>query len=396
MIFNKFFHFVKGYVIIEVTGLYIERFLYICAKRGIELFNIGKKEDDRLLVCINISDFIRIKEIKRKTKTNIRIIKKCGLPFYIKKLKKRYALLIGMSVFIFLMFFSSLFIWSIEIKGDSEEKSMEVMRAVEKTGLSIGAYKPKLPDGNEMKSIILNNTDNIVWAWVYINGTKATVEFKEGILAPEVVDKTKPCDIIALRDGVITDVVEKNGRAWVKKDDAVLKGDVLIAGTIELQNAPMKTVHAIGDVYATTVHKKTTDVKLYEEIKEETGRKKEFKTLKLFSKCFNLFFDEKVGFDEYTQNEKLNELKIGNKLYLGVGIYKKTYKEVITKKVPISYDIAVEMGRNELEEKIAKELLPGSTIKTKQVEHEKIDDDTVRVSVTMEFTEKIGREIPIG
>ena len=131
MIFNKFFHFVKGYVIIEITGLYIERFLYICAKRGIELFNIGKKEDNKLLVCINISDFKKIKEIKRKTKTNLRIIKKCGLPFYIKKIKKRYALLIGMSIFIFLMFFSSLFIWSIEIRGDNDEKSIEIMKAVE-------------------------------------------------------------------------------------------------------------------------------------------------------------------------------------------------------------------------------------------------------------------------
>lgn len=396
MIFNKFFHFVKGYVIIEITGLYIERFLYICAKREIELFNIGKKEDNKLLVCINISDFKKIKEIKRKTKTNLRIIKKCGLPFYTKKIKKRYALLIGMSIFIFLMFFSSFFIWSIEIKGDNEEKSIEIMKAVEKTGLTIGAFKPGLPDGEEMKSIILNNTDNIVWTWVYINGTKATIEYKEGILPPKVVDKTKPCDIIALRDGVITEVIEKNGRAWVKKDDAVLKGDVLIAGTIEPQNAPMKTVHAIGEVYATTVHKKTTDVKLYKEIKEETGRKKEFKTIKLFSKCFNLFFDEKIGYNEYTEVEKLDELKIGNKLYLGVGIYKKIYKEVITKKVPISYDIAVEMGRNELEEKIAKELLPGAIIKTKQVTHEKIDDDTVRVSVTMEFTEKISAEKPIG
>lgn len=396
MNFNKFFQFVKGYVIIKVTGFYIERFLYICAKRGIEVFNIGKRSENGLVLCVSLLDFFRLKEISFKTKTNIRIIKKCGLPFYIKKLKKRYVLLVGLFLVAFMMFYSSLFIWSVEIKGDDEEIAEEVIKAVEKAGIVIGAYKPKLLEGEEIKSIILNNTDNLVWAWVYINGTKATIEYKSGILPPQMTDKTKPCDIIALRDGVITEVIEKNGRAWVKKDDAVLKGDVLIAGTIEYPDTPLKTVHAIGDVYASTWHKKSIEIKLYEEVSVPTGRKKEFKTLKIFSKCFDLFFDKKVGFDDYTITEKLNELKIGKKSYLGIGIYEKTYKEITKKRVPVTYDIAVEKGRNILEEEIAKELIPGALLKGKEVTDEKIDDETVKVTVTMEFTEKIGQERPIG
>ena len=102
-----------------------------------------------------------------------------------------------------------------------------------------------------------------------------------------------------------------------------------------------------------------------------------------------------MDFENYTISEKLSEMKIGEDNYLGIGIYEKTYREVSVERKPISYDLAVEKGRNDLEEKIAKELACGSRLTDKKVSHEMIDDETVKVTVTMEFIEKIGEEIPI-
>ncbi len=395
MFFNKIFHFVKGYVIIEITGFYIERFLYICAKRGIKLFSIGKRTENGVAACISISDFYRVRPVRFKTGTHIRIIKKCGLPFLIKQFKKRSFLIIGLLLVAIVMFISSNFIWSVEIRGDNDDLSHSVAAAVRKTGVHIGAYKPSLMEGESMKSIILNNTENLVWAWVYINGTKAVVEYKEGILPPKVVDKSSPCDIVARRDGLIVSIVEKSGRARVMKNDTVEKGDLLIAGTIDMSSGDYKTVHAIGDVYAYTWHEKSGEYKMYEDINTPTGKEKKFRTFKLFSKCFDLFFKDDVNFENYTVSEKLSEIKIGDDNYLGIGMYEKTYSEVTTKRKPISYDIAVEKGRNDLEEKIAKELACGSRLTDKKVFHEQIDNETVKVTVTMEFIEKIGEEIPI-
>ena len=395
MFFNKIFHFVKGYVIIEITGFYIERFLYICAKRGIKLFSIGKRTENGVAACISISDFYRVRPVRFKTGTHIRIIKKCGLPFLIKQFKKRSFLIIGLLLVAIVMFISSNFIWSVEIRGDNDDLSHSVAAAVRKTGVHIGAYKPSLMEGESMKSIILNNTENLVWAWVYINGTKAVVEYKEGILPPKVVDKSSPCDIVARRDGLIVSIVEKSGRARVMKNDTVEKGDLLIAGTIDMSSGDYKTVHAIGDVYAYTWHEKSGEYKMYEDINTPTGKEKKFRTFKLFSKCFDLFFKDDVNFENYTVSEKLSEIKIGDDNYLGIGMYEKTYSEVTTKRKPISYDIAVEKGRNDLEEKIAKELACGSRLTDKKVFHEQIDNETVKVTVTMEYIKKIGEEIPI-
>lgn len=395
MFLNKIFHFVKGYVIIRVTGFYIERFLYICAKRGIKLFRIGKKNENGVTACISISDFYRVRPVRFKTGTHIRIIKKCGLPFLIKKSKKRSFLIAGLLTAAVVMFVSSQFIWSVEIQGNNEELSRSVAEAVKKTGVCIGAYKPSLMEGESIKSIILNNTDNIVWTWVYIKGTKAVVEYKEGILPPKVVDKSVPCDIAACRDGLIMSVVEKNGRARVKKNDTVEKGDILIAGTVDMSSGDYKTIHAIGDVYAYTWHEKSGEYKLYDNINIPTGREKKFRTFKLFSKCFDLFFNDNIEYQNYIVSEKLSEMKFGDDNYIGIGVYEKTYKEVETKKISVPYNLAVEKGRNELEEKIAKELICGARLIDKKVTDEPIDDETVKVTVTMEFIEKIGEEIPI-
>ena len=322
------------------------------------------------------------------------ILKKYGLPFCFKRAKKRRVLIAGILLLSVLAFISSGFIWSVEINSDDEAITKELLEAIDLAGVHIGAYKPLLPEGEKIKSIIMNNTNNIVWAWVYIKGTKAVVDFKEGIPAPRVVDWSVPCDIVAERDGVITEIIEKNGDARVALGDTVTKGDLLIAGTLDTPDGGYKTVHSIGDVYARVWHEKSGEYKLYVENEIPTGNKKDFVTLKLFSKCFDLYFNENMDFSEYNVSEKLSELKIGKDNFLGVGFYKKTYSEIERKKVPISVDTSLEMAKNDLEMQISKELLPGSCVVDKQIKYEQLDDETIRVTLTMEFIEQIGMEVP--
>ncbi len=394
MFFNKVFHFVKGYVIINVSGFYIERFLYICAKRGIELFRIGRRTDNGVRVSISNRDFKKIRPIVHKSKVRVSIVRKCGLPFFIKKAKKRRALIAGMLILSIAGFVSSGFIWSIEINSEDETVEKQLLDAIDIAGVRIGAYKPFLPEGEKIKSIIMNNTDNIVWAWVYIKGTKAVVDFKEGIPAPKVVDRSVPCDIVSERDGIITEIIEKNGEARVLVGDTVEKGDLLIAGTLSSADGGYKTVHSIGRVLARVWHEKNGEYKLYTEERVPTGKKKDFYTLKLFSKCFDLYVRENIDYSDYNISEKLLELTLGKDNFLGIGFYKKTYNEVETKKVEISVDEALKIAQNDLEMQISKELLPCSELIDKRIQYECIDDETIKVTLTMEFIERIGKEVP--
>ena len=392
MFFNKIFHFVKGYVIIRISGFGIERFLYICAKRNISLFDIGGRTADGVLVCVSISDFRKIRPAAKKAGVNIRIIKKCGLPFYIGRLKKRYVLVFGFLLFTGLMFASSFFVWSVEIQTPCGGIPNELFSAIEKAGIHIGAFKPSLCGEDDIKNIILDNTDDIIWVWPYIKRTKVIIEFRPGIRVRKPVNKAIPCDIVARRDGLIMSLTEKNGKAVVKKGDTVLSGDVLIAGMSDSKTDKSMPMHAIGEIKAYTWHEKSRDYSLIKKISTPTGEKKTFYTLKLFSKCINLFKNEEVGYESYTINESRHEISFGDDNYLGIGIYKKEYLQTQDNEVAANYTEIVNNAVRELEAEIAKELLPGSILIDRKITDVKTNDNTVNVTVTMEFIENIGEE----
>ena len=65
-------------------------------------------------------------------------------------------------------------------------------------------------------------------------------------------------------------------------------------------------------------------------------------------------------------------------------------------KCPIGEEKAAKSAEYELEKELAKELLPGSQLVGRTLETAHIDDETLEVTLTMQFIEKIGEEVPIN
>lgn len=394
MFLKNIFQFVKGYVILLLKGRSAERFINICMRRNIKLRNIEKRPDGSISLEVPSRDFSKLRPIARKTKTRVRIIKKCGLRMIFKRYKKRVFYFAFCIIFAAGLALTSRFVLSVEIVGAGEENIDRVRAAAELAGIKPGAYIPALPDGNEIKNIILTNTDNITWAWVYFKGTKAVVEVREGILPPEVEDSS-PCDIIALRDGIITGMTVKNGIAFCKENDVVMAGDLLIGGTMSGNEGAYRLEHADGDVYASTWHTQSAQIKLYRDIRTKTGRKRKFTDLEIFSKNIPLYREVSVDFENYSLTQKKRELKWGRDNYIGITATTWVYEEETVERVPLGIEQAVEAAKYKLEEQIAKGLLPGSQLEEEEVDYTKIDDETIEVTVTMRFTEKIGAEAPL-
>ena len=74
MFLNKFFHFLKGYVILNLTGFKIERFLYIAVKRGLVVTDISRKNGDQLTLKMSIRDFFKVRHIAIETVSRDRIL----------------------------------------------------------------------------------------------------------------------------------------------------------------------------------------------------------------------------------------------------------------------------------------------------------------------------------
>lgn len=294
-------------------------------------------------------------------------------------------------MFLVILTLSSQFIWDIRYEGVENTDIEKLEEATRLAGLRPGMLKMNLKSGYEMKDIILNNTDEIAWAWVYVKGTRAVVKVRENIMAPDVFDPDVPCDIVAARSGLIKSITTIRGRCVATENQMVAPGDTIISGTYEFESQNGYQVHASGSVMAETEHIRSGVYKQAYCYKKYTGRKRHKVRIRLFSLDIPLFIKEDSGFEVCDITEKDYDLNIAGK-FLGVGVSVKTLREYIEEKEPISFDAAVDFAQKELEKEISKELLFGAELLDKKTETEKIDENTVKVTVIMNFLEEIGTE----
>lgn len=386
MFFIKFFYFLSGYVIIEAEGLFLERFINLCIRRKVN-FKIIKKDRTRLILSVSFSDFKKLRAPALKSKTHIRILKKCGLFALLKRYRKRYVFFIGGILFILFFAISSQFVWEIEINGADHIKKSEILSVLETENLKTGGLKSKMSTPREIKDTLMREFSEISWAWIYTEGTKVRVEINEGLIPPTIVDKSIPCDIIAMRDGILKSITVKSGEAIVEPENAVLAGDVIIAGTLTRKDGSLKTVHADGEVLALTSHTKKGRYTLCNEHRIPTGMKKTGFTLNIFSKAISF---GKNTFKEFDTNVRQYDLKLFDNFYLGISLVRTDYVEITPVTEEIPYDSAVLFAQMDLEQQISKNLLPGAKKQSSDILVTQIDERTIEVTLTMEFIEKIG------
>ncbi len=394
MFLNNIFQFFKGYVIIIVSGHHVGKFLNLCMSRRIKIYDVKYVGDSQARLKIRACDFLKLRHSALYTGCRVHIIKKCGWFVFYKRLKKNPAFLISFILFITLFILSTNFIWQVEVVG-GEGMEREIREAVLDAGIRGGTFKPMLMEKDEIKNIILNRVDNITWAWVYTKGTKAVVEVKKAILPPVVIDKKTPCDIIAKRDGQITKTTIKDGIGHIKKGDVVLKGDLLIGGTVGEDENGYILRHAQGEIRAVTYHKAKATIKLYRDVKIKTGRKKHYWDLRLFSKSVPLYFRIDIPYEEYSIRDIKRELRWGKDFYLGVEMIGTVYEEEEIERVDLTHQQAIDAAKYELEKHISQNLSAGSVMINENVEWKSIDEDTIEVVLEMEFEENIGEESPI-
>ena len=393
MFFVKFFYFLKGYVIIRVEGSSLERFISICIHRNIRLLELDKRVDNYIQCVVSRNDFKKLRPIVYKTKMKVRIVRKLGLPAFWKVVKRRMGFFVGILIFPLVIFIMSQFIWSIQINGVSINKTEEIKRCLNDMGIKEGMTVHSVPKASDVKFYLLDKFDYLSWAWVYVEGTRIRVEVREGIPIPEIQDDSRPCDIVAVRSGVVEEIITKKGRGIAKKGNVVSAGDVLVAGTVEFKDgAGFFTVHADGEVRAKTSHTASGTFPLYYEYQNDTGDVLKRYTIKAFKWDIPLYKNKPIPFETYTVSGGEWEASIGKGYYLGFGLKRDVYSEIIVHKEVIPYETAVEIARYRLENKIASELTVGAELKESNIYTEQLDDETLYVSLTMNFTENIGIE----
>lgn len=385
MFFTKIFQFIKGYVILKISGNNTEKELEKIRRQGARPRDIRQTEDG-LFLTLDQRDYKRLEDVEYSEVAGF------GGSFLFEKIKRHPVLLAGIALIAAVVFLGSGFIWTVEYDGVSPVNLRMVENAVNIAGVRVGMPKAKLSKPLELKNTILANTDGIAWCWVYIKGTRAVVSVRENILPPEIVDMDTPCNIVAAKDAIVTEIITKRGTCVAANNQAVSCGELLISGNVRFADGDGYDVHASGICRGRITYEREGIYKLYLNHKEYTGRKRNYLKLNIFSLELPLYKSMENDFKFYDTTEKKYEISLGRENYIGIGLEKISQIEYNITREPIQREVLAEFAKDEMEADIAKELLPGAVKLSENVACEVIDEETVSVRLRMEFEELIGAE----
>ena len=251
-----------GYVRIEVEGYYIERFINICTNNKILIWNLKREKGVKLYLNIGINDFKKISQVARKTNCKVRILRKRGIPFFLNRYKKRKIFVLFLILIVLSIFVSSKYVWSVKISVKDDLKLENIEEDIEALGITKGVKKDKIDTDKVINELRLKR-DDIAWVGIDIEGTNIKINIVKADKAPNIIDNSDYCNIVASKAGIIKKIIAQNGTAIVKVGDQVQKGDILIAGYMEGKYTDTRYVHSLGEVEAIVSYQKSKEIKFF-------------------------------------------------------------------------------------------------------------------------------------
>ncbi len=386
MFIIRIWNYLRGYAIIIVKGLKIERFINLAVVNNIYIWDIEKLDYTTVKAKIGLENFGRLRDIVRKTDSSISIISKRGFPFIVRNIRRRklfYGSLLFLFIFICVM---SSFVWMIEIVGTKNVDNEDILKCLYSEGLKEGSWKGKL-DRRHIENQVLINMPELSWIGIQIKGTKAVVEVVEKREEPPLISRTDACDIVAARDGVITKLLVLSGDPLVKDGASVRKGQKLVTGTILRENLEPRKVHSLAQISARTWYEDAEEIPLQQIEYKLTGKIERQYKLKLLDKEFSR--KRSVSFKDFNEYvEERHPVSFGDYVF-PIKLVEYRFEELVPELKTLVVNEAKERCAERLNARIKLQIPEDAVIMNRNINYY-VDKKSVKAKISVEVLEDIG------
>ena len=364
------------YIIIKVTQD-IKRFINKCNSYNIELYNIKYIDKDNIIVKIKKDDFDNIKIYNYYS--NIEIYNKVGIDYYIYKINKLKYFILCFVIMIICMFLVSNIILKINVIHSNKKVRELVYSELYDNGIKIFSIKKDFNKLENIKNKILeNNRDKLEWISITNIGMKYVVRVEERII-DNIKDEHDYCNVVATKEGIVTNIFSDKGDILVNVNDIVRKDDILITGNLIVNEETKNYTCASGKVMAKVWY--TTNISLKRDYlkKEYTGKKR-----------INFYINHKV-----LRNNKYCKF---DKKYIINTKYIKVYKELEYKEKKYKYNEldSINKALLEIDNKFKNKLGDKGEIIDKKILNKNINNKEINIDVFVITSEDISKQIELN
>lgn len=376
--------YIKGMLMISIEGVNLEHFINKCNAAGVTLYNVSRERYDLMFCRIRYGDMKSIASLNRELKCRIKIKRRYGLRFFMNRLGRRKAFVVGMAMFVVFITVLSSSIWRIDISGTNKITPTQIINIVNDMGAGVGIFKTRC-DTKTLELAIKKELPDVDWVIVEFHGVVMDIRIIESVTGVERQDKF-PASIISEVDGEIVSINALRGDKKVLKGSKIKVGQTLIDGIYDriADQGFYKLENAEGTVTARVNYSGNAEICIDNiDNRDFTGNEKVKYTLELFGKTFG---DTSVEYENCTEETKTYRLFDNGRLFPIIAT-RKVYKEYNIKSDETLYNEARDklliMAYND-----AKRLIPiGAKTESQSIEY--VYDNVARILKAQTFVTAI-------
>ncbi len=298
-----FISYLSGFYRIEIAPEDSRRVINALMRRGVEHGNMKRIPNGALSFTVARKDWPELREIIDKCGILVYSVYGKGLPFFVRRYRRRVGFLLGAICFLAVVWLSTQFVWRVEVVSDTEMNTASIIENLRQIGVTEGCFIPKT-DCWAKSAEYLSTFDDCSWMSVNIVGTVAKIEVRPMIRGQSEVASGDPCNIVAEHGGVIDSFVIHSGKSYITAGDIVKQGDLLVGGIIEDIGGELRLIESDAEVYAETERLLEVSVSYAHTERVYTGREKKRLSYRFFGAGFTMPFAPEApeGSWEYTKN----------------------------------------------------------------------------------------------
>lgn len=262
-----FWNSASGMIRIELTAADPAMALSALNLEGVTVHRIKWVDDLTVQFLIRRKDYRLVSDLGNRRGDRVRILRLEGKFWDWKRLLKRPVLIFGLGFLLITALYLPSRVLFVCVEGNSQIPDKQILEQAALCGIRFGASRREVRS-EKMKNTLLGAIDQLQWAGVNTRGCTAVITVRERTEEKISQEENGVSSIVAIRDGIISDITVRAGSAKCHAGEAVRKGQVLISGYTDC-GLCIRAEEAEGDVFAVTERQLTAITPAFYDVRSE-------------------------------------------------------------------------------------------------------------------------------
>ena len=244
-----------GFVRAQIISADSMDFLWKLAKENIPVTDVKFTDLLTFQLTVSAKCLQKLQEVSQRENVQLRILQNLGVFHILISKLKRPLIPFAVLIWVALLLYLPSKVLFVNVIGNNQIDTERILEKAEICGLSFGADRRKIRS-EKIKNALLSEIPELQWVGVNTRGCLAEITVQERVLPARDQGALPVGNIVASRDGVITEIVTTRGTALCRPGQAVSKGQLLVSGYTDSGFA-LRAEVASAEVFAVTERPQT-------------------------------------------------------------------------------------------------------------------------------------------